>query len=299
MTLPNFLLVGAAKAGTTALYQYLQQHPEICVPRSVKDTFFLCGYTPESFPGPGRQYGKAAIANLDDYARLFHPLPGQRAVGEACVAYLYEHAVTIPRIRQFLGPEVRILASLRHPAERAYSNYLHHVRDGIEPLPFREALAAEPERQRQGWWWGFQYTAVGYYYGQVKAYLDEFGRDRVLIFLYDDFAANPAGTLHNIFTFLGVDPTFAPRLDLRPNVSGVPKNRALHRFLAKPNPLKSLLKSWLPATWRERAGTGLRNRNLVKPPCPADVREDLIQKYAEDVGQLQDLIHRDLSGWLK
>ena len=303
MAMPNFLIVGAAKAGTTSLHHYLKQHPDIFMPEEVKETFFFSGITRESFPGPGNNYyGYRAVSILEDYVKLFKKVQAQKAIGEACVAYLYFHHVTIPRIIDALGKDVKIIISLRHPADRAFSNYLHHVRDGLDELPFAEAIKAEPWRKQNGWWWGFEYIAVGFYFNQVKAYFDAFSHKRVFIILYDDFALSPAETMKAIFKFLDVDETFVPDMSSKHNVSGIPKNKFLQTFLKRPHPVKSVIRPFLPSKLRRRLVAQLRNHvsaNLLRPSFPLETRRALIKTYREDIVKLQDLIGRDLSQWLE
>lgn len=297
--LPNFLIAGAAKAGTTALYYYLKQHPDIYMPDHIKETFFFTGLTPESFAGSNNLYGRNMVLDFEEYKSLFNKAHARKAVGEACVAYLYFYQSTIPRIVNFLGQEVKIIISLRDPVERAFSNYLHHVRDGIETLSFEDAVKAEGIRELNKWWWGFQYIKVGFYFNQVKAYLDTFGKDQTLILIYDDFKSNPSGVIKEIFQFLEVDDTFTPDLSLRYNVSGVPKNKTLHAFLTKPNLVKKILKPLIPKEQRLRVTTKLVNQNLIRPPLPPEIRNQLIDVYREDILKLQELIQRDLTNWLE
>jgi hypothetical protein len=299
--LPNFLIVGAAKAGTTAIYEYLRQHPEVFLPGELKESFFFAGVTPERFPGPGGRYAEGAVRSLTDYERLFDAAGGRKAIGEACVAYLYFHETSIPRIRAVLGDSVRIVIVLRDPAERAFSNYLHHVRDGYERLSFEDALAAEEERRAKGWWWGFQYRDVSRYAGQVRAYLDAFGRERVTVALYEDLSRDPSGFLRGLFEALGVDPRFAPDTSIRHNPSGVPRS-ALARFVTvqRHGPLGSL-RRLVPAPLRRRAAARLQDSltsNLVKPPLSPALRRALVAELRDDVLALSGLLERDLSAWL-
>ncbi|NBC16502.1 MAG: sulfotransferase, partial [Bacteroidetes bacterium] len=124
---PTFLIVGAAKAGTTSLYRYLRQHPDVYMPASIKETFFFSRASVTEASGPGRRYGTQAVTSWSDYADLFADANAQPARGEACTAYLYFYDEAIPEIRKYLGAGVRIVIILRDPVERAYSNYMHHV----------------------------------------------------------------------------------------------------------------------------------------------------------------------------
>ncbi len=297
--LPNFLIVGAAKSGTTSLHFYLKKHPEIYLPRIRKETFFLVSPKNILGKGPGN-FGKDLIENLNEYSRLFIGYEKYKAIGEACVAYLYFYKNTIPNIIRYLG-NPKIIIILRNPVERAFSNYLHHVRDGLEELCFEDALKAESKRKAENWWWGFQLIDPGLYFNQVKSYLSNF--THVKIFLYDHLKENPLDFLKQIFDFLEVEPSFIPDVKTRYNVSGIPKNKLLHNFLTKPNILKKvmkpLIKIFMTEENKRRFVDGIRTRNLKKPEMKTETREYLKNIYREDILKLQDLINRDLSHWLK
>lgn len=298
MTLPNFLIVGAAKAGTTALYRYLSQHPQLFMPETVKETFFFCGLAADQFPGPGGHYARHAVAEWEQYRALFANTATYQARGEACVAYLYFYHAALPRILDRLGDQVRIVISLRNPVERAYSNYLHHVRDGLEPLGFEDALAAAARRKEEGWWWGFQYVDVGRYYAQVRAYLDAFGRARVHLVRYEDLVADPTRVLRALFRFLEVYSAFVPDTSGRFNVSGIPRSRILHTLLTKPHPLTAALRSWLPPRRRRRISSALTTWNLARPLMRPETRQYLQKFFREDVLKVETLLQQDLSDWL-
>lgn len=293
---PNFLIVGAAKAGTTALHHLLGQHPEVFMcPR--KETFFFSRLEAAHFPGPGGAYARRAVTDPAAYRALFREVAAERAVGEASVAYLYYHAATIPRVLDTLGRETKIVVALRQPADRAFSNYMHHVRDGLEPLPFRAALAAEAARRAQGWWWGFRYADVSRYHAQVRAYVEAFGADRVHVLLYEDFREAPVRTMQALYRFLEVDDAFVPEVSLHYQATGVPRSRGLHRLLTGRYPGRRLLKAVLPGGWAHRLRVRLAHRNLAPRSIPPAERQALTRALRDDLHRLQDLLRRDLAGW--
>ena len=302
MTLPNFLIIGAAKSGTTALYRYLRQHPQIFFSPVKEPKFFAYDGAPPDYRGPigDDQRPREIVTELSDYEALFAGATDQTAIGEASTLYLY-HPRAPERIRQHL-PGAKLIAVLRHPADRAWSDFLSHTvigGDGREPLTdFAEALRAEPERIRQNWWPLCHYQARGFYHSQLRRYYDRFPRDQIRVYLYEDFQADPAGLCRTIFRFLGVDDSVRLEVSLRHNMSGLPRHRGLHKLLTQPHPLKRLLKPLVPDGLRERLVTRLRNRNLVRPPLSPDVRRQLLHEYRPDILRLQELIGRDLSHWL-
>ena len=300
--MPDFLVIGAAKAGTTSLYFYLRQHPQIYMPSLKEPHFFAFGEEGKrpDFRGPGDDLGinSFAVTDLDRYLELFQKAGEHVVAGEASTQYLYSNVAPV-RIKHYV-PNVKLIAVLRNPVERAFSAFLHQRREGREPFEdFRKALEAEEERIKKKWDWLWHYKSGGFYAEQLERYFMLFEKEQMRIYLYEDLKSNPLGVVQDIFAFLGVDPFFRPNFSLRYNVSGIPRNRWLHVFLSRPNLLKRLLKPLIPELLRQRIVVTLQNRNLVKPEMPEDVRRELIEVYREDVLKLQDLIGRDLSHWLR
>lgn len=295
MTMPNFLIIGAAKAGTTALYEYLKQHPQIYMSHEKEPKFFALEGEKLDFRGPHDQQNinRTAITDIGAYRKLFQGVSDEIAIGEASPLYLYSpkaHA----RIKHYI-PDAKLIAILRNPVDRAYSGYLMHVREGWETTnDFTSALQAEEMRIRNNWGWG-HYVNVGFYYMQLKRYFDTFNPDQIKVYLYEDLNANPIGVLQDIFQFLNVDQSFVPDTTIRHNISGVPKNNFVGTLMQSVKPLNPVLKQFFPAGLRQN----IKNQILVKPQLPTEVRQQLIEVYREDILNLQELLHRDLSIWLK
>lgn len=299
MIMPNFLVIGAAKSGTTALYYALRQHPQIYMSRSKEPNFFALEGESPAFRGPGDQQtiNSDSITSLADYQRLFHGVSLETAIGEASTAYLY-HERTTERIRHYI-PSAKLIVILRHPIERAYSSFLHMVRDGREPLAdFSQALQAEQARIHDHWEHIWHYTHMGFYSVQLKRYFDTFDSGQIKIHLYDEWVTNPHQVMRDTFRFLGVDERFVPDLTLRPNVSGIPRNRLLQTVLTKLNPAEAASNRLPFARLWARGAVSVANHNLIKPPIPPTVRSELGEVFREDIVKLQDLIQRDLSVWL-
>lgn len=297
--MPNFLIIGAAKAGTTSLYAWLKQHPQIyMVP--VKETNFF------AFEGEKLDFAEGSInqnylagfkTNIESYLQQFQGVSQEIAIGEASPTYLY-YPRTSERIRHYI-PNIKLIAILRNPVERAYSMFLHHRREGIEPFSnFAQALEAEETRIRHNWWWGFYYVQGGFYYTQLKRYFNKFDKSQIKIYLYQNLKANPNELLQDMFEFIGVDSSFVPDMDTKYNITGIPKNQFWHQLLSQPNFIKAALKPLVPKTFGQRITTSLRNRNLVKPKLPLSLQKELLQIYLQDILKLQDLIEQDLSSWL-
>jgi len=300
MTMPNFLIIGAGKSGTTSLYHYLKQHPEVYMSPVKEPKFFALEGKKLDFRGPNddAHMNRKSVTDLDAYRALFRGVADEKAVGEASPLYLYSPEAPA-RIRRYI-PEARLIAILRNPVDRAFSSYLHCIRDRGEPLKdFAQALREEETRIENGWGPIWHYKHVGFYSAQLERYFDTFRRDQIKVFLYEDLQDDPVGMLQSIFRFLGVGDARLPDISLRHNISGVPRSRLVHELLNKPNPIKSAFRPLLPAKLRKRLNHNLTGRNLVKPQLSPEVRRQLIKAYSEDILKVQELIDRDLSGWLE
>ncbi|MCL6548413.1 MAG: sulfotransferase [Alicyclobacillus sp.] len=294
---PNFFIVGAAKAGTSSLYQYLRQHPDVYM-SPVKEPHYLCHHHfPEVFRGPGdREFSDHVIRDEEAYLNLFRGAGDRRVIGEASVFYLY-YPDTGERIRA-LNPNAKVVAVLRNPVDRAYSSYMHLVRDNRETLSFPEALAKEEERRRNGYrelWW---YREVGRYSRQIRPYLKTFAPEQLKIFLYEDFA-HPQQLLQETLRFLEVDTAVPIDTRIRHNPSGSPRPRWLYDFLAHPHPLKSALKRVIDPDVLHRIAQRGKALTLRKQAMDPNIRRELAAFYRDDILELQDLLGRDLSHWLK
>ena len=320
--LPNFLVIGAAKAASSSLHHYLGQHPDIYMsPNKEPNYFSFDGPTP-LFRYPPECEGKSGavrarvrnatlgnrIPSLEQYRQLFAKATSQHAVGESSVNYLYSEAA--PGLIKALIPDVRMVAILRNPVDRAYSRFLHARRDGLEPLAdFAVALAAEKQRIAEGYAPAWHYRARGYYHQQLQRYYRHFDRKRIHIMLYDDFCAAPQWELRALFNFLEVDPCFVPDMSQQINVSGQPRLVArswlLDHLLNQSNPLKTCAKRLLrPAALHlmRRVYVTCNSKREATPqygPLPQAMRRQLQEDFKSDILKLQDLINRDLSRWLR
>jgi len=301
MTLPNFLIIGAAKSGTTALYRYLYDHPQIFMSERKELHYFSYPETSKLTRGPD-VYQRISVSTLDEYKSYFAEVKGQTAIGEASPTYLYFPACAL-RIKKTL-PGVKLIAILRNPVERAYSAFMHAVRDGWEPLTdFSAALAQEQDRIRNGWEIVWHYTQAGFYHQQLTHYYELFDASRLKVLLYDDLVDDPVNFYKAVTRFLGVDDSFVPDFSVHPNVSGRIRSRLVYnltnRLFLKPNLFKSLSRRMLPEKVRWRFTTRVRNMNINREPFPEEIRAKLVPIFRNDINHLQELIGRDLSHWLR
>jgi len=304
-TMPNFLVIGAMKSGTTSLHHYLRQHPEIYVSPVKEPSFFAVEGSALDFDGAeGRRrvqrlMKRSVVTDVDAYGALFGGVGDEKAVGEVSPLYLYDGAAP-NRIKRYV-PGAKLIAVLRHPAERAYSAFLYLTRDGREPLrDFAAALRAEDARIRGNWEWIWHYRSLGLYHAQLGRYLGLFPRDQLRVYLYEDLQADPLGLLRDVFRFLGVDESFTPDTSVRHNPSGVPRSKTLLRLLNRPNVVTDVLRPIVPVRLRRRLRAHVEARILAAPPpLDGEVRRELVRGYSNDVRKLERLIDRDLSAWLE
>lgn len=297
--LPNFLIIGAAKSGTTALYRYLIQHPQIYMSPLKEPHFFGLEGEKLNFQGPETEkYENRSINNIEDYTALFAGVFNEIAIGEASNSYLY--LPKAPERIEYYIPNVKLIAMLRNPVDRAYSSFLHLMRAGGEPLnDFGRALEAEKERIAKNWGFRHRYQDMGFYYTQLKRYWNKFDSNQIKVYLYDDFQDDPISILQDIFAFLGVNKTFTPDTSIKFNVSGLPKNKILHTFLTEKNYLKKIIRPFVPAQLRMKLINRYFEKGLQKPSISEEIRQSLIKTYKPEILNLQDLLQRDFSIWLR
>lgn len=298
--LPNFLLVGAAKSGTTSLYFYLSQHPEIYMSPIKEPKFLTTKIVKFPHKGPGDEIvDRGVVKDFHSYKALFENVREEKAIGEASADTLYYYQC-IPFIKEVLG-NVKILIILRNPVDRAFSAYAHMVRDGRETLSFERALEEEEKRIKDNWEFIWHYKRVGLYYEQIKAFMEAFSETKIVLF--DDLKTSPLKLIKDIYRFLGVNPAFTPNLSIKYNVSEIPRFRKLQEFLLEDKPVKLHIKKGLtrlvPSAYISKARNFVLKMNLRRLKIKAKTRKKLIEYYKEDIVKLSKLIGRDLSSWLR
>jgi hypothetical protein len=289
---PNFIIIGAAKAGTTALYWYLAEHPEVFMSPVKETNYFAYGVD-----GEGRLlYGdpdvhRFPVKSLSDYERLFAAAGDALAIGEASPIYL-ECPQAANRIRELL-PRTRLICALRHPVDRAYSDYQMYLRRRGRRLdPARDLTPASIWARPDSRW-----MQIGRYHGQLARYFDAFPRDQIHILLFDDFRHGSLSVVQNLYSFLGVNPAFTPDFNAPHNIGGLPESRLLEGLLTS-KAVRSAVEPWIPkgaANWIRR----LRTKNMrPAPPLPADLRHELTSHFREDIRRTGELVGRSLDHWL-
>jgi hypothetical protein len=292
---PNFFIIGAAKAGTTSLYDILYQHPQVYFP-FVKEPAYFCD---DEYFGRGNEwYLNTFFANAKE----------QRGRGEATSRYLYFAKKVAPRIYEFSQPNLpKFIAIFRDPAKLVYSFYWNSIREGHETLPFDEALHAEQDRmtrlktQLEGS--GqilYAYSQIGLYAQQTMQYLAMFPKERFLFLLTDDLLDFPT-LVTKLQIFLNLEDHSSYIRPVKSNYSAMPRSSKLHKWLRNRSALKDIFKLFIPFPIRYRLKMSTLEKNLrefTPPELDAEIANSLREHYSEETDRLQDIIQRDLSKWL-
>ncbi|MBY0359195.1 MAG: sulfotransferase domain-containing protein [Candidatus Obscuribacterales bacterium] len=296
--LPNFIIFGAPKCGTTSLYNYLQQHPQIFLPLKKEPNYFITRDVVKS--------------TAQDYAALFDPVRDEKAVGEASIHYL--SSLEAPALIKKKLPDVRLIAILRDPAERIHSEYTFLKSLGSEKSPDLWYAVEKEDRHLRyhGGGWAPRYVRKSLYFEQLRRYYDLFDPKQIKIYLYEDIRDNPKDVVRSAFEFLDVDQTFEVQATYKFNETRVIRNQALDALLTKFGPANSLRKLLKPDPFKPapegpsfeaftyKLYYAIRDFSRVRPqPLSSKDRARLIEIVREDVLQLQALLDRDLSAWLK
>lgn len=284
---PNLYIVGAAKCGTNSLYEQLKKHPKVFFPQRKE---------PHYFTTPPASMSDASDLNMDlrrcgdpgMYQRLYEGANGATILGDASVSYLWDPKAA-RRIHD-VCPEARILIILRDPVVRAHSHYLNSRRDRVEPEPsFFKALQLELKQGEANWFTSRLYIAPGLYYEQVDRYLKVFGRDQVLILLFDELQKNPHELFARVAEHIGIDLGLldSSGLSRAYNVYSVPRFRAV-RFARR----AGLRGARLPVFLQKRLRPLLFDTK--KPQLDNSARQLLQDIFESDLVRLEQLLGRDL-----
>jgi len=274
------------------LCNYLLQHPSVFISKKKEPNFFLY----DSGEDIDREKTNDVVT-LEQYHYWFRNATHFKAIGEGSVGYLSDEKAPY-RIREIV-PDVKLIMILRHPVERAYSHYLFNQRlDAEAASEFLTAFQNDRTRKKSH----HKYFERGLYHHYLKHYYEVFPKDRIKIYLFDDFKKNPQAVVRDVFKFLGVAEEFEADVRAKDAVSGVPRNKAIYDFIHGDNQLRKLLRPifrlFLSPQQRRLLWTKAIEASLKKPGLDREVKQMLQEEYRSDILQLQDLIEQDLSHWL-
>ena len=294
---PDFLVIGAARSGTTALYQYLIQHPRVFLTEPKEPHYFALAGTRPAFTGPGdrQTINRLAVTDPAQYRDLYRGARPEQVRGEASVSTLY-YPRAIERVREE-APSARLVCLLRNPADRAFSAYSFMRTRGWEPCArFEEALDDEPRRVAEGWHHIWHYTAMSRYGEQLRHVLRVFPRDQVLVLRYDDLVADPDALLGRVYGFLGL-PSIRHDVTPDPHRSGEPRIKLVSRIVSTHHPVKKVVAPLIPPALRHRLRRAVVRRNVVRGSYGDETRRRLLTSFSADLELLEELTGLDVSPW--
>jgi len=298
---PSFLVVGAARAGSTAVTEALRAHPDAFVTSPKEPHYFAFAGQAPGFTGPGddETINVMAVTELENYLSLF-PADRRAAVaGEGSVSTLYYHEVSVARVKA-MNPDMRIVVVLREPVARAFSAFQYLTVRGYETeSDFLVAVADEQRRRGAGWHHLWHYTSMSRYAQAVAHFVEEFD-GAVGVWFHDDLEREPQRILAEIQEFVGLDPSRAMQEQpQRVNASGRPRQPVVQKAMAwagsRPH-LRQGVKAVVPFSLRER----IRSANLQPTAASAEAVRALAPTFANDLTALEEVLGRPLpEGWVR
>ncbi len=301
--LPKWLMIGAPRTGSTALNDALEQHPDFFLARGKETHFF--SYDGDASVPPMRALNipYRGVRTLAEYRENFEGGAAFSHPGEIDPSILKAAPYAVPKIRETLGTNIPMLVVLRHPVERAYSNYLLHCRVGSESAPFAPYVYVETPRTPQEFIAVDRYFGFSLYAASLQLFFETFGRAQFLILLYDDLKADPQAYMRRILEFLNADTRIIPTLSPETNAGGM-MSEFQGQFNHPEHPARRFARACLPLSLRGviRKSFGWKSSGsefFVKPDLDPELRAALMPRFRDDILRTQDLIQRDLSHWLQ
>lgn len=304
VNVPDFMVVGASRCGTTSLHRNLVRHPDIYLP-AIKEPMYFCelgeGVSQES--ELGNKLADWIIREEADYLDLFRSARDGQQIGEASTWYLCEHERTIPNLLDFYGDradDLKIIILLRHPADRAWSHYNHNRNLKREHLPFRESIDPKVVRRRleAGMVPSFDVIRASSYGSQVQAFQRVFSQVR--IWIYEEFFQDLETGMGELLDFLGVPFCESCISNEIVNPSGTPRGRSADWMLdgiLRNSIWKSLLKRLLPGYLRARLKRDTLKKLLKPDPMPVDIRQELCVRFASEIRAVELIMGRRIDAW--
>jgi hypothetical protein len=302
MPLPDFFIIGAPKAGTTALHAALATHPELFMSRVKEPKFFLCdGNPPPKHGGPGDAHSyREWIWRREDYEALFAHAPAGALRGESTPFYLFDLPAH-ERIRRLI-PQAKLIAILRDPVDRAYSNWTHLWSDGLEPISdFMAACAEEERRVEAGWARFWRYRGLGRYGEQLQHLFSVFPRDQIHLLRYKELVDQPHESLNRICKFLGIASDVVVDVPSENVSTYVPPTAYARLLQALIRGGAAIGQIFPPQLWRKTSIPLLRalqREHQNRPELSKDDRRRLVAYFADDIRTLEQVTGLSFSDWL-
>ena len=294
MMLPNFLCIGAPKSGTTSLYDVLKQHKDVFLPSFKEPHFF--------------DFNESWNKGVAWYQSSYYDKANHQYVGDFTPTYLSSELAP-GRIQEALGSQVKFVVILRNPIDRAYSHYLHSLRDQHENLSFSDALEQEEQRLHNyrnendyNSMIRFAYQEQGMYSKQLTHYFKFFDRKQFYIVTFDDFVSKQEKVIKEICNFLGLKDQEGMQYVLQSNKSSEPRSIALKNIIKKPSTIKKIAK-WLVPSFAIRQKLrnyvqSLNNKSIDKKPISDIDRRNYYKRYfKQEIQSLENLLSINLTHW--
>ena len=291
MSLPNFMCLGAAKSGTTTLYDILRQHPDVYIPSFKEPHFFDI---PENYKNGIKWYEKNYFKSANT-----------KVVADFTPSYFFDKEAP-KRIFESLGGKVKFVVILRNPVDRAYSHYLHSKRDDHEDLGFNEALINERSRlkkyEKNGDYLSYlrqSYVSQSLYSDMLERYLEYFSLDNFLfIHFEDEFIKQREQTIENILNFLEIE-NVSLKTDLKSNPASKEKSKTLKRIMKKRGWWRILLKKMIPSLKiRQIIKNRIQRANIstFTPEKLSVIQRKMMYDtyFKEDIIAIEDIIDRKM-----
>ena len=286
--IPNFILVGTAKAGTSFLLKYLRQHPDLFIPNTNQLHFHS---KLKNFSGPfDKHYKLKQTKYFMEYIKNFEGIVSEKKIGEIATDYLYSYKNSIKSIKENIGDEVKIVIVLRNPIDRTFSHYKHVLSNFHEPLNFWDAIDAEIKRKKKKWRWSYQYTEVSKYYEQVRAFKENF--KNVHFIIYEDLIKDPETVINDLYEFLKIRRVHFGNINDKINVKKVIKYKLISSFLFY---LKVFEKKFFKS---DKICSKIENNIHLDLNLSIEDKEKLYKLFfKDDIEKLEKLLKLDLSHW--
>ena len=285
----DFFIIGAPKAGTTSLYHYLNEHPQVEMSSQKEPDYF----SDKAIHEQGMYYGKNRVDTLDKYESLF--VQKESVVyGEGSVSYLFYDNVA-EDIKKY-NPNAKIIVMLRNPIERAFSHYLMDYRLGLISDSF-ENIIAKKSKHKNAHLFYQQYIEVSKYGKQIQRYLDFFEKENILFIDYEDFKKNVSKTVDQVYNFLNISTEFAADINTKHNTFTMPKNKVI-RFVYSFVFLRKLLAFLFPIFLVKNIRCLLFKADK-KPELLKETRDQLRKIFNDDIEELEEILSKDYSKWIK
>ncbi len=285
---PNLYLVGAVKSGTTSLYAYLKQHPDIFFPDMKEPHYFV-----HPAPPPKRAHLFPHVASQQDYLSLYRDHSAHRYLGDASPSYLWSPRAAL-EIHERV-PDARILVILRDPVQRAYAQYLMDFNEGVTDLSFLNALKSDWTSAEKGWGVSQLYVELGLYHDQIQRYLQLFSPERVRIIFLESLKRDPLRVMESIAAFLDIPPAPCSRMDFQVahNHYAAPRGEWARRLASHPLS-RNFGEHYFPRAWGEYIWRKFFLHEKGKPLMDPEALDFLVRIYRPEIFRLEGLLGRPL-----